>query len=99
MKRITIERYDSAKHDSPGGWPYSGLIEGETDDGTRWIMWLDKDGRPEVFWPSRDETGAVVGPPIMLMTHPLDPIPEADRLTALEGGLDSQESCPSAPRS
>ena len=71
IKRITIERYDAAKHDTPNGaWPYSGLIEGETDDGQRWIMWLDQQGRPEVFWPQRDEDGAVQGDGILLKSRP-----------------------------
>jgi hypothetical protein len=67
VKRIVIERYDATKHDTPHGeWPYSGLIEGETDDGQTWIMWIDRQGRPEVFWPQRDESGAVLGDGIPL---------------------------------
>lgn len=58
MKRIGIER-DKARGSA-------GLIEGETDTGQRWIMSLDEEGRPEVFWPNRDETGAVMGAGIKL---------------------------------
>lgn len=54
MKRISIERYKTPTNG------YSGLIEGETDEGDRWIMYLDIHGRPEVFWPRRhDEDGSV----------------------------------------
>lgn len=71
MKRITIERYQPDKHDTPNGpWQYSGLIEGETDSGDRWIMWLDKEGRPELFWPNREPDGAVVGDAIRLDRRP-----------------------------
>jgi hypothetical protein len=72
FKNITIERYDAAKHDTPDGpWPYSGLIEGEDDTGNRWIMWLDRSGRPEIFWPERDhDTGAVIGEAIRLDRRP-----------------------------
>jgi hypothetical protein len=58
MKRIGIER------DRERG--SAGLIEGETDTGQRWIMYLDELGRPEVFWRERDETGAVIGEGIKL---------------------------------
>lgn len=58
-KRITIERYKE-----PG--EYGGLIEGETDDGRQWILYLDAEGRPRLFWPQRDPDGAVVGEPIGL---------------------------------
>lgn len=55
MKRISIERY---KTPTDG---YAGCIEGATDDGGSWIMYLDTQGRPEVFWPERDEDGGVRG--------------------------------------
>lgn len=84
MKRITIERYNPVPDDVPlpqdGPVPlnavYAGLIEGETDNGQSWVMWLDKNGRPEVFWPNRNEDGSVVGPPVQLM---------GDELTSAEG--------------
>jgi hypothetical protein len=66
MKRITIERYNREAHNTPNGWSYSGLISGETNDGRRWIMWLDEDGAPAVYWPERESDGAVVGEPITL---------------------------------
>jgi len=53
MKRISIERYKTPVDG------YSGLIEGETDDGSQWIMYIDAEGRPEVFWPKRDQLGGV----------------------------------------
>lgn len=55
MKRITIERYKTPVDG------YAGLIEGETDDGRKWIMYLGLDGTPELFWPNRDEDGGVTG--------------------------------------
>jgi len=67
MRRISIERYDAALHDTPDGeWEYAGLVEGTRDDGTTWIMWLDRDGSPALFWAKRDDTGGVVGDPILL---------------------------------
>ncbi|WP_065286786.1 hypothetical protein [Mycolicibacter kumamotonensis] len=56
MKRISIERYKN-----PAETGSAGLIEGETDDGRRWIMFLDEQGAPQLFWPERGEDGAVVG--------------------------------------
>lgn len=74
MKRITIERYNPVPDDVPlpEGGPipvnaaYAGLIEGEADNGDRWVMFLDRNGRPEVFWPKREEDGAVIGDGIKL---------------------------------
>jgi hypothetical protein len=63
MKRIAIERYELAQIEPTG---YAGCIEGETDDGKRWIMWLDASGQPTVFWPEREASGAVVGEGILL---------------------------------
>lgn len=65
MKRISIERYNRELEANPD-WQYAGLLEGETDDGGSWIMWLDASGRPEVFWPNREEDGSVVGDGIPL---------------------------------
>ena len=56
MKRITIERNKNASE-----LGCAGQIEGETDDGRRWILFMDEHGAPEVFWPKRAEDGAVVG--------------------------------------
>lgn len=78
MKRVSIERYNTALEDVPlsdgldpdrvslvQDW-YSGLIEGERDDGSTWIMFLDQNGSPQLFWGLRDEDGGVVGDPIRL---------------------------------
>ena len=75
MKSITIGRYKAADpittspfydHEFAGtqiddGNPYSGWIEGVTDDDKSWILYIDKQGRPEIFWPERDEDGGVIG--------------------------------------
>lgn len=45
---------------------YAGWIEGVRDDGSSWIMWLDAQGNPEIFWAQRDADGGIVGDPIML---------------------------------
>ena len=55
FRRINIERYDN-----PEQIGYSALIEGVRDDGTGWIMWLDNNGSPSVYFARRDETGAVI---------------------------------------
>lgn len=55
MKRISIERY---KTPTAG---YAGCIEGETDDGIQWIMFMDETGKPEIFWPNRAPDGGVAG--------------------------------------
>lgn len=64
MKRITIERYQNAAEVGKAG-----LIEGETDDGQRWILFLDAEGKPEVYWPKRNEDGGVVGDGIPLKSY------------------------------
>lgn len=60
-KRITIERHKDS--DQTG---CAGLISGETEAGEKWVLFLDADGKPEVYWPQRDENGGVVGPGITL---------------------------------
>lgn len=55
---------------------YSAVIEGDRDDGSRWIMFVDADGSPELFWSERDPDGfdadgnqiggGVIGKPINL---------------------------------
>lgn len=60
MKRISIERYTTP---TAG---YAGLIEGETDGGSRWIMYLDDTGKPEVYWADRTKDGSVAGHAIRL---------------------------------
>lgn len=62
MSNITIGRYS----DPPLTDTWSGWIEGTTDDGKSWITYLDGSGRPVLHWPSREESGAVVGEPITL---------------------------------
>jgi hypothetical protein len=66
-KRISIERYKNA--DEVGS---AGLIEGETEDGERWIIFMDTNGKPQVYWPRRDENGAVHGAPVP-MAGPVGP--------------------------
>lgn len=41
-------------------------IEGCDDNGAAWILWLDETGRPAVYFPNRDESGAVLDPQIEL---------------------------------
>ena len=62
MQRITVGRYK----DDDTASEYAGWLEGVRDDGTSWIMWLDGEGNPTVFWPRRAEDGGVVGEPITL---------------------------------
>lgn len=63
MSNITIGRYDGCSATSPDGEvspltdTWSGWIEGTTDDGKSWITY---------HWPTREESGAVVGEPITL---------------------------------
>lgn len=65
MKRISIERYPNATElDS------AGLIEGESDDGRRWIIFMDEKGAPELYWPDRDPDGGVRGKPTTLWHSP-----------------------------
>ncbi|ABE67900.1 hypothetical protein PLEIONE_190 [Mycobacterium phage Pleione] len=82
MKRVTIGRYNTmAPEDLPvahivaaqrGGSlkditdSYTGYIEGETDDGRSWILFLDENGAPEIFWAKRGKDGEVFGPPVDL---------------------------------
>lgn len=81
MQRVTIGRYNGPPL-TPGvpallatgdgeHWPipkndYAGWIEGTRNDGTTWVMFVDGDGNPETYWPSRDDEGAVIGLPIRL---------------------------------
>lgn len=64
MQRITIGRYKAPSDELPEGVHaasefHDGWIEGIRDDGTSWIMWLDANGNPEVFYANRDEDGGV----------------------------------------
>lgn len=64
MQRIEIGRYPEPAE----GW--AGYIEGTRDDGTTWIMYLDKDSNPTQFYGQREDTGedigAVIGEPVLL---------------------------------
>ncbi len=76
MKKITIGRYGEVPEallkkrpdlrDSYVDIAGAGWIEGERDDGTSWIMFLETDGSPVVFWGRRDEDGGVIGDGILL---------------------------------
>lgn len=61
MQNITIGRYDGDLTQEYAGW-----VEGQSETGTGWILWLDGSGTPAVYWPSRTADGAVVGDPITL---------------------------------
>jgi hypothetical protein len=45
---------------------HAGWIEGVRDDGSRWIMYTDAAGSPQIFWPHRGDDGAVRGVPVEL---------------------------------
>lgn len=64
MKRITIERNQNADE-----LQCAGNIQGETDDGRSWILFLDAEGAPEIYWPNRDEDGGVVGRVVTLWSY------------------------------
>jgi hypothetical protein len=53
MGNIQITRYVNTQE-----LGYSGYIE--PDNGS-WIIFLDSEGKPDVYFPERDENGAVVG--------------------------------------
>lgn len=61
FKNINIERYPN-----PDETGYSSVIEGSDNVGNSWVMWLNSDGTPEVFWGHREEDGSVVGDGIPL---------------------------------
>lgn len=81
MQRITIERYkptetvDVRHYDDNDNLiehrvdsltdHYSGVIRGVRDDDTEWVMYLDGQGSPQVFWSGNDIDG-VYGTPISL---------------------------------
>lgn len=52
MQDIKIARYDT-----PGS-NWGGNIQPEDRS---WIIFLDPDGRPAMYWPERHEDGAVIG--------------------------------------
>lgn len=59
MSTITIGRYD---HESITQ-DYAGYIEPADRS---WIIYLDADGKPSVYYPERENNGAVVGDGITL---------------------------------
>ena len=80
MQRITISRFtgdiaknssciltddDGVDHVEAIEDHYSAVVEGVRDDGSGWVMFIDADGCPELFWsergPDRVVDGAVVG--------------------------------------
>lgn len=59
MSNLTIGRYDHesiTKH-------FAGYIEPADKS---WIIYLDADGKPALYWPERDADGGVVGEPVEL---------------------------------
>lgn len=62
LRTITITRYDD-----PVAITYAGHIEGVSDDGQSWIIYLDALGRPESYWAWREPDGAVIGDPVPLL--------------------------------
>jgi hypothetical protein len=62
MQNVHIDRYP-ADHSS-----FAGHISGTNDTGKRWIMWLDGDGTPVVFFSHWDEDDMVHDP------HDLKPV-------------------------
>lgn len=67
MSNITIGRYGPTEaKDLAAGKGFSAWIEGHDDDGNGWIFWLDEKGRPNQYYGSREESGAVTGNPVLL---------------------------------
>lgn len=58
MADLRIERYDGEVSED-----YAGIIEPRDRS---WIIYLDNDGKPALYWPQRDERGAVIGNPVRL---------------------------------
>ncbi len=59
MSNLTIGRYD---HESITK-DFAGYIEPADKS---WIIYLDAQGRPALYWPKRDSDGGVVGEPVEL---------------------------------
>jgi len=59
MSNVTIGRYD---HESITK-TYAGWIE---PGDKAWIIYLDADGRPALYYPEREPNGAVIGDGIRL---------------------------------
>jgi hypothetical protein len=58
MENIQVTRYSN-----PDSLGYGGYIEPSSGN---WIIFLNEDGKPVVYWPEREEDGAVVGEPFYL---------------------------------
>jgi hypothetical protein len=67
MSNITIGRYD---HESITK-DYAGYIEPSDKS---WIIWLDADGKPCLYYPERDTDGGVTGEGINLVEGVLEAI-------------------------
>lgn len=97
MQRITISRYNPTNsidlqcelaEDGKSARlvditdHYSGVVEGERDDGTTWSMFIDAHGSPELFWSEQTPTsidadgnvvgGGVIGEPILLQPDAIE---------------------------
>lgn len=59
MSNLTIGRYD---HESITK-DFAGYIEPAEKS---WIIYLDADGKPALYWPKRDADGGVIGDPVEL---------------------------------
>ena len=59
MSNLTIGRYD----DESITKDWAGWIE---PGDKAWIIYLDADGNPALYYPQRDTTGAVIGDPIQI---------------------------------
>jgi len=72
MSNITIGRYDGCTSiasdgtEAPLTEQWAGWVEGEDTAGKSWIVYLDGNGRPALYWPTRESSGAVVGEPVRL---------------------------------
>lgn len=75
MQRITIGRYGTIPADvsrpadpalTPAQDMYAGWVEGVRNDGTEWVLYIDKDGSPEVYFATRDTGGGVESEPVVL---------------------------------
>jgi hypothetical protein len=75
MSNITIGRYgaDEAKN-SITGRGFSAWIEGVDDAGEGWVLWLDENGRPIVYFGHREKSGAVLEPRIHLVDPPAEQV-------------------------
>lgn len=60
MTNMTIGRYDTSVLEATGA---TGYIEPAD---ASWIIYLNADGKPYLYWPERDADGAVVGDPVRI---------------------------------